>query len=99
MLSSAESRDVRLRAEGDTANQLRRFITRRIWLPKFVYACLPWFYLVAGIGALLASLYINHWYWILPHYLIFSVACLHFGAVLFRRRKQPVEADPSSVAE
>lgn len=96
MLSSAHSRDVRLRTAGDTANRLRRFITRRIWLPELVYACLPWFYLTAGISALLASLYINHWYWIVPHYLIFSVACLHFAAVIFRSRKKPVETDVSS---
>ena len=62
-------------------------VLRKIWLPKFLYDCLPYFYLVSGIAALLTTLYISNWYWILPHYLLFSVACVHFGILLFRRRR------------
>ena len=60
---------------------------RKIWLPKFLYDCLPYFYLVSGIAALLTTLYISNWYWIVPHYFLFSVACVHFGILVFRRRK------------
>jgi len=60
--------------------------TRRIWLPKAVYDSLPLFYLGAGVLAFLATLYISAWFWVLPHYLLFSVACVHFGFSIIRRR-------------
>ena len=63
-----------------------RLMTRRIWLPKVLYNILPFFYLFAGIAALLATLYISDWFWVLPHYLLFSVACLHMGILIYRRR-------------
>ena len=62
------------------------WLSRKIWLPKALYAALPYFYLVTGVSALLATLYIGHWLWILPHYLLFSAACLHMGVLIFRRR-------------
>lgn len=61
---------------------------RKIWLPKFLYDCLPYFYLVSGVAALLTTLYISNWYWIIPHYFLFAVACLHFGILVFRRRRK-----------
>ena len=61
---------------------------RKIWLPKFLYDCLPYFYLTSGVAALLTTLYISNWYWIVPHYFLFSVACVHFGILIFRRRKR-----------
>ena len=97
MLSSADTQEIRLPARRNSSQRLIAIITRRIWLPKFIYLCIPWFYLFAGVGALLASLYINNWYWILPHYLIFSVACLHLCAVVFRRRKPPSDSEASRV--
>jgi len=63
-------------------------LSRKIWLPKALYSALPYFYLITGISALLATLYIGHWLWILPHYLLFSAACLHMGVLIFRRRHQ-----------
>lgn len=65
-----------------------RLITRKIWLPKFLYDALPYFYFFSGAAALLATLYISDWFWVLPHYLMFSVACLHLGVVVYRRRRQ-----------
>jgi hypothetical protein len=61
-------------------------MTRKIWLPKALYDLLPYFYLTAGVAALLATLYISNWLWVLPHYLLFSIACLHLGVVIYRRR-------------
>lgn len=61
-------------------------LSRKIWLPKAVYATLPYFYLTTGFVALMATLYISHWLWILPHYLLFSAACLHMGVLIYRRR-------------
>ncbi len=60
--------------------------TRKVWLPKAVYDALPYFYLVAGIAAFFATIYISEWFWVLPHYLLFSVACLHLALFVFRRR-------------
>ena len=61
-------------------------MSRRLWLPKLLYDLLPWFYLLSGVLAFLATLYIDDWFWILPHYLLFSAACLHLGVAIFRRR-------------
>ena len=67
-------------------------LAQKIWLPKLLYAALPCFYLVSGALALVATMYIGHWTWVLPHYLIFSVACLHMGFLIYRRR-QRAQAD------
>lgn len=66
--------------------RLVQLLRRKIWLPKLVYDALPWFYLAAGIAALLATLYVSDWFWIVPHYLLFSFACLHLGLRVFRYR-------------
>lgn len=63
-------------------------LLKKIWLPKLIYDCLPYFYIVAGIVALLTTLYISNWYWVVPHYLLFSVACAHFGVIVLRRRRR-----------
>lgn len=76
---------------GDTqrvSHNSGKLLSRKIWLPKSLYTALPYFYLATGIAALLATLYISHWLWILPHYLMFSAACLHLAALVFRRRNR-----------
>ena len=70
----------------NTSRKAGRLMTRKIWLPKVLYYLLPYFYLLAGIAALMATLYISNWFWVLPHYLLFSVACLHMGILIYRRR-------------
>jgi hypothetical protein len=65
-----------------------RLFSRKIWLPKILYSALPWFYIGSGIAAFLATLYISAWFWILPHYLLFSVACVHLGLLIYRRRQR-----------
>jgi hypothetical protein len=67
-------------------------LAKKIWLPKSLYAALPYFYLFAGASALLATLYIGNWYWVLPHYLFFSAGCLHMGITIYRRRSKSSEA-------
>ena len=47
------------------------FITKKIWLPKVVYDTLPYFYLIAGVAAIVATIYIDEWYWVVPHYVLF----------------------------
>jgi len=63
-----------------------RLMSRVIWLPRILYVALPYFYIAAGIAALLASLYISDWFWILPHYLLFAAACLHMGILVHQKR-------------
>jgi hypothetical protein len=68
------------RSAGDLAS-------RKLWLPKLLYDLLPYFYLTSGFAALFATLYVSEWFWILPHYLLFSAACMQMGITVFRRRR------------
>jgi len=99
MLSKAAPEHIDISATQQFARRAGRLVTRKIWLPRIVYDCLPYFYLTAGFAAFFATLYISDWFWVLPHYLLFSAACLHFSfAVLGRRRKRPdnTESDHAS---
>ena len=69
------------------------FAARKIWIPKLLYNALPWFYVISGIAAFLATLYISEWFWILPHYVLFSVACVHLGVFVLRRRHRGTADD------
>ena len=94
MLSNAETRTQNLAESREVTRSAGSLVTRKVWLPKALYVSVPYFYLLAGIGAFFATLYISNWLWILPHYLIFSAACLHLGVlVLRRRRRQPERLD------
>ena len=86
MLSNSVERPSGLTQTQEISRDNGRLADRKIWLPKLVYDALPYFYLIAGIAALLATLYISDWFWVLPHYLLFSAACLHLGVRVFRRR-------------
>ena len=61
--------------------------SKKIWLPKILYDGLPYFYLTAGFAAFFATLYISEWFWVLPHYMLFSAACIHLGVSVYRRRR------------
>lgn len=63
-------------------------MSRKVWLPKLLYTILPYFYLGSGIAAFLATMYISDWFWVLPHYLLFSAACIHLGIIVYRRRSR-----------
>ena len=86
MYSDAAKRPATL---SDTQQATRRtgtLLSQRIWIPKLLYVALPYFYLVSGIAALIATLYIGSWIWVMPHYLLFSAVCLHMGLLIYRRR-------------
>jgi hypothetical protein len=92
MLSSAAGKSASIANTREAAPHNSGLILRKIWLPKLIYTALPWFYVASGIGAFLATLYISKWFWVLPHYVLFSVACLHLGVHIFRRRnRRPVD--------
>ncbi len=88
MLGSAGSKSANLTDTRDLTHSAGSFVSRKIWLPKGLYDALPYFYLVAGLAAFLATLYIGNWLWVLPHYLLFSAACLHLGVLILRRRRR-----------
>lgn len=71
---------------------------RKVWLPKLVYDALPYFYLTAGFAAFFATLYVSEWFWVVPHYLIFSCACLHLAFKVSKMRQRHAAADTSDQA-
>ncbi len=71
----------------------RTALARKIWLPKSLYSAIPYFYLVCAASALLATLYIAEWFWLLPSYLLFSFACVHMAVFVFRRRRKKSKPD------
>jgi fatty acid desaturase len=96
MLSSAGSKSATLTDTQEVTRSAGSFVSRKIWLPKALYDVLPYFYLVAGLAAFLATLYISTWLWVLPHYLLFSAACLHLGVLIIRRRRRPPDRREST---
>ena len=89
MSTKAEPHELELGANQEDSHEVESLLHKKIWLPKFVYDGLPYFYLTAGFAAFFATLYISDWFWILPHYLLFSAACLHLGIAVRRRRTGP----------
>lgn len=92
MLSSAAGKRTPLTDTQELTRQTGGLVSRKIWLPKLLYDALPYFYLGAGCAAFLATLYISDWFWVLPHYLLFSAACIHLGLVIYRRRRRADDA-------
>lgn len=82
-----------LSATQELSRNASSITSRKIWLPRFVYDCLPYFYLASGFAAFFATLYISDWFWVLPHYLLFSAACLHLGFAVYRRRHRKIGSD------
>ena len=90
--SDAARKPARLSDTQEVTEKTGSILSRKIWLPKALYSALPYFYLVTGVSALLATLYISNWLWILPHYLLFSAACVHMGVLILRRRRRADKA-------
>ena len=92
MLSSAARKPLVLSETQQMTRNTGKLASRKIWLPKLLYDSLPYFYLTAGFAAFFATMYISEWFWVLPHYLLFSAACFHIGFVVFRRRRNHAAA-------
>lgn len=93
MQGSAAGKSAPLEQTQSISSVAAQAATRKIWLPKFLYDAIPYFYLVAGLSAFVATLYVSEWFWVLPHYLLFSAACVHLGYLILRRRKQDEPKD------
>lgn len=89
MLSTAAGKSAALSDTQEITRDTGRLISKKIWLPKLIYDALPYFYLLSGFLAFLATLYISDWFWVLPHYILFSAACIHLGIIVYRRRRRP----------
>ena len=87
MMSTAAGKPLALSETQQVTRKTGKFAARKIWLPKLLYDALPYFYLTSGFAAFFATLYISEWFWVLPHYLLFSAACLHLGFLVYRRRR------------
>jgi fatty acid desaturase len=96
MLTKANRQDTDYSAARKTSSGVKAFLKQKIWLPKFLYDGLPWFYLTAGVAALWASVYISAWFWVLPYYVLFSAACFHLGLIVIRRRRAPPGTSPET---
>ena len=74
-----------------TNSGIWQILNRKIWLPKIVYAALPLLYIGLGIYAIGAALFLSHWSWIVPYFLILGIICLHAGMIVaalrWRNRK------------
>ena len=92
MLSTAAGKPIHLTETQQLARKAGDIVSRKIWLPKILYDALPYFYLTSGFAAFFATLYISEWFWILPHYLLFSAACVHIGSIIYQRRTHREQA-------
>jgi hypothetical protein len=68
------------------SNKLWQALNRKIWLPKGVYTALPFLYIGLGIYAVGAALFLRHWSWIVPYFLILGIVCLHAGMLVATMR-------------
>lgn len=91
MLTTAAGNSAPLTETQETTRHTGNLAAKKIWLPKLLYDALPWFYVVSGIAAFAATLYISEWFWVLPHYLLFSVGCVHLGLLIYRRRRRALD--------
>lgn len=57
-----------------------------MWIAKPIYESLPYFYLLVGSIALIASMYINYWYWPTICFVL-GMFCLVTGLVIVLKRR------------
>jgi fatty acid desaturase len=63
-------------------SNLGYFAFEKIWLPRMLYALIPFIYLFAGLFALLSALYLPGWRWLIPYALIGAGAAIHAAATV-----------------
>ena len=85
MFTKAESQQMNLGANQLDSRDPVSLPRKKILLPKILYDCLPYFYLTAAFAAIFATLYVSEWFWVLPHYLLISAACVHLAFAVGRR--------------
>jgi len=96
MTSTVAGKPLPLSETQEVTRNTGNLASRKLWIPKLLYDLLPYFYLTSGFAALFATLYISEWFWILPHYLLFSAACIQMSLSVFRRRRSPKSDAPTT---
>ena len=87
MLSTAAGNATSLKEAGNADRKSPSIASRKVWLPKLIYESLPFFYLASGLAAFFATLHVSDWFWVLPHYVLFSALCIHLGVIVYCRRR------------
>ena len=65
----------------------------KLWLSKPVYTLLPYFYMLAGVAALGAGIYLDYWYWPLICTLI-GLGSFAAGAIVWLKRRDHRSRSP-----
>ena len=89
--------------------RIGQIMLRRVWLPKPLYDAVPMIYICLGVYATYAALFMTHWSWVVPYFLLFACACLHTGIYTaslrirayrrYRRRQQENRPTPPESAD
>lgn len=95
MLDTAAGKATSLAKVRHDSRENHSIVSRKIWLPKLLYDALPYFYLLSGFAAFFATLYITEWFWVLPHYVLFSAVCVHLGIIVYRWRHRKTNPQPN----
>jgi hypothetical protein len=61
------------------AARRRPLLTRRVWLPRWLYEALPALYLLLGAAALAAGILVEGPAWILPLAAVGAIGLVHLG--------------------
>jgi hypothetical protein len=96
MLSTAAGKPLALSDTQQVTRKTGNLASKKLWLPKLLYDALPYFYITSGFAAFFATMYISDWFWVLPHYLLFSAACIHLGILVYRKRHSEETNDPTT---
>ena len=109
MLNPAHNVSSELTKSRTILKRIGHIMLRRVWLPKPLYNALPMIYICLGIYATYAALFMTHWSWVVPYFLLLACGCLHAGiytATLrirayrrYRRRQQESRHCPSEPAD
>jgi hypothetical protein len=76
--------------------RLRQLLLKRIWLPRRLYEALPIIYIISGLVALTAALFLPDRAWIMPWACVFGFAAIHLSlriAALRHRFHRPKPAE------
>ena len=71
---------------GSLSKQIWQILNRKIWLPRTIYTALPFVYIGLGLYAMTSALFMTHWSWIVPYFMIIGVVCLHAGLLIATMR-------------
>ncbi len=72
----------------ELGERLRSIAAQRVWLPRLFYENLPLLYILMGAGAVVSTLFNQHWSWLLPHLGLLGCFLVHLGIMVHRARRR-----------